>query len=132
VQIDRNSLKAIGGGFHVCGGIAKAKGVKVPTGVFAQKEYSGLSALLCSRDEVGADFQLVPNPQADVPMPRCFRLNGTYFQTKKTRSGQTVTPHEARGSRGDDTIISAFVWCARNYARAATQSIRKRFRRIST
>lgn len=72
---------------------------KVPTGVFQQKEYSGLSALLCSRIdaanrpvEMGDDFQLAPNPHADVPLPDDFRLRGVHYGAKTVKDGYDVTP----------------------------------------
>jgi hypothetical protein len=72
---------------------------RVSTGVFQQKEYNGLSALLCSRvdaanrpGEMGDDFQLAPNPHRSVPLPEGFRLRGTYYEAKAVEGGYDVTP----------------------------------------
>ena len=72
---------------------------KTDTGVFQQKEYAPLSALLCSRvdaanrrGEFGSDFQLAPNPHARVPLPEGFRLRGTLFEPKQVKDGYQITP----------------------------------------
>ena len=72
---------------------------RAATGVYQQKEYNGLSALLCSRvdaanrpGEMGADFQLAPNPHAKIPLPEGFRLRGVYYGVKVTDGGYDVTP----------------------------------------
>jgi hypothetical protein len=91
VVIDRKTMKATKSGYHFRDQVAKEpkKDAKegdpppqVPTGVFQQGDYSGLSALLCSRvdaanrpAEMGDDFQLAPNPHATVPLPDAFRLS---------------------------------------------------------
>jgi hypothetical protein len=105
VEVDPTSMKIVGTGFEFQGFIQKApkkqdeKGEKIPTGVFQQKDYAWLSALLCSRAEVvngpaeiGADFQLAPSLNATVPLPDGFRLQGTYYATKQTETGYQVTP----------------------------------------
>jgi hypothetical protein len=71
---------------------------KVTTGVFQDKQHEGLSGLLCSRvdaanrrGEIGQDFQLAPNPHANVPLPESFRLGGTYYFAEIVDSGYKVT-----------------------------------------
>ena len=41
---------------------------------------------------MGDDFQLAPNPHANVKLPDSFRLRGTYFETKIVKDGYDVTP----------------------------------------
>ena len=78
---------------------------KVATGVFEQQEYSGLSALLCSRvdaanrpAEMGDDFQLAPNPHAKVPLPKGLWLRGVYYEPKAVKDGYAITPIRAKSS----------------------------------
>ena len=99
IMIDRDSLKQVAAGFQFRNAIVKVSGEAIPTGVFHLEEYSGLSGLLCSRvdavnrpQEMGADFQLVPNPWAKVPLPDGFRLRGTYFRVEKTQDGYQAIP----------------------------------------
>jgi hypothetical protein len=54
--------------------------------------------LLCSRAEIAnhrgeldGDYQLVPNPHADVPLPATFRLRGTYYAVEQGGDGYNVT-----------------------------------------
>jgi hypothetical protein len=72
---------------------------KTDTGVFQQKEYAPLSGLLCSRvdaanqpGEMGDDFQVAPNPHAQIPLPDGFRLRGTLFEPLQVKDGYQVTP----------------------------------------
>ena len=129
VTFNKETMKATGSGYAHRADIAKAKGKAVQTGVFYQATYHGLSALLCSRvdvgnlpDETGADFQLVPNPYADVPLANCFRLNGTYFRTIIKKSGSSVVAETTRGSRGDDSFLATLWHCARNRTPWLTRS----------
>lgn len=105
VDVDPTSMRVVGTGYEFRGFIPKApreqgqKGEKIPTGVFQQKEYAWLSGLLCSRaeavnrpPEMGADFQLAPSLHANVSLPEAFRLQGTYYATKKVENGYQVTP----------------------------------------
>ena len=76
----------------------EAQPSKVTTGVFQDKQHEGLSGLLCSRveaanrrGEIGQDFQLAPNPHANVPLPESFRLGGTYYAAEIVGSGYKVT-----------------------------------------
>jgi hypothetical protein len=99
VAIDRATLKAVDAGFQFRDSIAKASKALVKTGVFHQDKYTGLSGLICSRvdaanrpDRMGDDFQLVPNPQAAVPLPATFRLRGTYFRIDHAKDGYVATP----------------------------------------
>ena len=75
--VDRKTMAAVGVGYQLRNKIHKEpKGDKkgraeVLTGVFENKDYPGLSGLLCSRvdaanrpGEMGDDFQLAPNPNA--------------------------------------------------------------------
>jgi len=43
-------------------------------------------------EEMGVDFQLVPNPWSNVPLPNAFRLRGTYFRIDRTKEGYTAIP----------------------------------------
>jgi hypothetical protein len=108
ISIDRETGKATGSGHHFRDHIQKEpkkdakegdKPAIVATGVFQQKEYDGLSGLLCSRvdaanrpAEMGDDFQLAPNPHAKVPLPESFRLRGTYYGVKAVKDGYDITP----------------------------------------
>jgi hypothetical protein len=67
--------------------------------VFQREDYAGLSALLCSRvdaanrpAEMGGDFQLAPNPNANVPLPEALRLESIYYDVKRVEDGYDVTP----------------------------------------
>jgi hypothetical protein len=111
ITIDRETGKAAGSGYQFRDHVVKepkkdAKEgddpAKVPTGVFQQIEYNGLSGLLCSRvdaanrpAEMGDDFQLAPNPHGNVPLPEGFRLRGVYYHPKPVRDGYDVTTVEA-------------------------------------
>ena len=97
--IDQKTLEPVGAGYQFRDSIAKASGTLVQTGVFQQKEYSGLSGLLCSRvdavnqpKKMGHDFQLVPNPHAANPLPKGFRLKGTYFRIESADGGYSANP----------------------------------------
>jgi hypothetical protein len=99
VVIDRDTLKQVDSGYQFRDHIKKASGAAVTAGVFHQDEYSALSGLLCSRvdvvnqpKEMGHDFQLVPNPNTKIPLPKAFRLKGTYFRIDRTKDGYTATP----------------------------------------
>jgi hypothetical protein len=104
VEVDPTSMRIVRTGYEFRGFIRKApkedqKGEEVPTGIFPLKEYAWLSGLICSRveainrpAEMGADFQLAPNLHAAVPLPDCFRLQGTYFATKQVESRYQVSP----------------------------------------
>lgn len=112
VVIDRETGKATGSGYHFRDHVTKGpkkgapqgeEAAKVATGVFQRAEYSGLSALLCSRvdaasrpGEMGDDFQLAPNPHAKVSLPEGFRLRGDYYDAKIVKDGYDVTPIPAR------------------------------------
>jgi type I restriction enzyme S subunit len=98
-EAERETLKPIGIGYHSRHKIMKGPEAYVDTGVFQREEYKNLSALLCSRaeatnrpNEMGGDFQLAPNPNATVPLPKGFRLRGIYYDPKKTEKGHEVTP----------------------------------------
>jgi hypothetical protein len=99
VVIDAHTLTQVDAGYQFRDKIVKASGSVVATGVFHLDEYTGLSALLCSRvdavnqpEEMGADFQLVPNPRAKISLPDGFRLKGTYFRIEHTKDSYTATP----------------------------------------
>jgi hypothetical protein len=72
---------------------------KIATGVFQQKEYAWLSGLLCSRAEalnrpakMGGDFQLAPNLNATLRLPKSFRLRSTCYAANAVDNGYQVTP----------------------------------------
>jgi hypothetical protein len=97
--IDSKTAQLIKTGYQFRDVIEKSSGAPVQTGVFMQDEYSGLSGLLCSRIDVanqpermGADFELVPNPKAKVPLWSEFRLRGTYYNIDKTEHGYRAVP----------------------------------------
>jgi hypothetical protein len=111
VVIDRETMKAVATGYHFRDHIVKTpdssfipdgetkEPAKVTTGIFQDRQHDRLSALLCSRvdaanhhGEMGDDFQLLPNPRANVPLPESFRLRGTYYAAKLVEDGYQVTP----------------------------------------
>ncbi|MBB4374131.1 hypothetical protein GGD63_006960 [Bradyrhizobium sp. cir1] len=106
LTLDKATGEVVGSGFHFRGSIKKTKPkalsadvVDIPTGVFQDRKHNGLSALLCSRvdavnhrGELDGDYQLVPNPHADVPLPASFRFRGIYYAVVQTGDGYTVTP----------------------------------------
>jgi hypothetical protein len=114
LTLDRKTGDVVGGGFHFRDNIlktAKADATKgdnnppipVTTGVFQDELHNSISALLCSRAEVAnhrgeldGDYQLVPNPHADVPLPPSFRFRGTYFGVARNGEDLQVTPEEVR------------------------------------
>jgi hypothetical protein len=55
-----------------------------------------LAAAVIAGDRMGDDFQLVPNPQASVPLPDTFRLRGTYFRIEQAKDGYIATPEATR------------------------------------
>jgi len=42
--------------------------------------------------EMGGDFQLAPNPNANVPLPEALRLESIYYDVKRVEDGYDVTP----------------------------------------
>ncbi len=92
IVIDRKTAKTIGAGYQFRDKIVKVAGKSVSTGVFLQDDSKNLSGLLCSRidavnqpEKMGDEFQLVPNPQAAVPLPKSFRLEGTFFRIEHAK-----------------------------------------------
>jgi hypothetical protein len=105
VEVDPKTMKAVGSDYTFSGSVKKTpkevgkEGETIPKGVFQLEQYRGLSALLCSRAEaanrpsqMGGDFQLAPNPNAAVSLPKGFRLRGVYFDVRAKGSGYKVTP----------------------------------------
>jgi hypothetical protein len=109
VEVERATGRPVGAGHHFRDLILKAakkdqetgeeKRAEVATGVFQQEEHASLSGLLCSRcdavnrpAEMGANFQLAPNPHAKAPLPPTFRLPGVYYDTKLAEGIYQVTP----------------------------------------
>ena len=97
--IDQSTVKQVGAGYQFRDAITKASGAVVQTGIFQQKEYAGLSGLLCSRvdavnqpETMGNDFQLVPNPHSTISLPHNFRLKGTYFCIEPAEGGYSAIP----------------------------------------
>jgi hypothetical protein len=93
-------MKAVGSGYTFSGSVKKTpkevgkEGETIPKGVFQLEQYRGLSALLCSRAEaanrpsqMGGDFQLAPNPNAAVSLPKGFRLRGCISMSEQRGAG---------------------------------------------
>lgn len=98
VSLDGRTGRKLGEGYQRRIAIIKSRGAEVPTGAFMHESGTALSGLLCSRvdaanqpDEMGADFQLVPNPLAKVALPASFRLPGKYFPVVRDGDSLTVT-----------------------------------------
>jgi hypothetical protein len=99
IAIDPQTSNVVETGYQFRDTIKKSSGAPVSTGVFHKSEYASLSGLLCSRvdavnqpEQMGADFQFVPNPWAKVPLPERFRLKGIYFRIEQTDDVYTATP----------------------------------------
>lgn len=99
MAIDPKTSNVVEAGYQFRDTIKKSSGAPVSTGVFHRSEYAGLSGLLCSRvdaanqpEQMGADFQLVPNPWAKIPLPEKLRLKGTYFRIEHTDDVYTAIP----------------------------------------
>lgn len=99
--IDAKTGKQVDAGYHFRDAIKKAGGENVATGVFMHEEYTMLSGLLCSRvdaanqpNEMAGDFQLAPNPNGRIQLPKSFRLSGTYFRPQSTKDGFNITSEE--------------------------------------
>lgn len=97
VTLDGESGTVVGEGYQHRASISKASGAKVSTGAFLHPTGIALSGLLCSRvdasnhpTQMGADFQLVPNPLARAQLP-AFRLPGTYFPVIQDGDNLVVT-----------------------------------------
>ena len=98
---DRQSLAIVETGYQFRNQILKASGNAVSSGIFHLEEYCQLSGLLCSRIDVvnqprslGADYQLVPNPNAANPLPANFRIRGTYFRVDQIEDQYKVIPEQ--------------------------------------
>jgi hypothetical protein len=105
VVIDTKTMRQVDGGYQFRDTIKKATGAAVTTGVFQQEVYAAISGLLCSRidvanqpQEMGKDFQLVPNPHATVMWPQDFRLPGTFFRVDQKGDGYNVTAEKPQSS----------------------------------
>ena len=99
IVVDPETCDAVTAGYKFRDEIGKSSGAPTSTGVFHRREYAGLSGLLCSRvgaakrrEPMGADFQLVPNPWAKVPLPEKLRLKGTYFRIEHKDDSVTAIP----------------------------------------
>jgi hypothetical protein len=109
LTLDKTTAQIVGSGYHFRGSIKKEPkaedardatkgGTEISTGVFQDGQHNGISGLLCSRAEIAnhrgeldGDYQLVPNPHADVPLPATFRLRGTYYAVEQGGDGYNVT-----------------------------------------
>jgi hypothetical protein len=98
VSIDGRTGNKLREGYQHRIAITKSGGAQVPTGAFMHESGIALSGLLCSRvdaanqpEEMGGNFQLVPNPLARVQMPHSFRLPGQYFPVVRDGDCLTVT-----------------------------------------
>ncbi|MCS3725776.1 hypothetical protein [Bradyrhizobium betae] len=65
----------------------------VETGVFQDKQYAFLSGLVCSHvdaancaGEMGSDFQVASNPNAEVLLPDDIRLRGNHYEGRRQGS----------------------------------------------
>lgn len=103
MTIHQATGQTTGSGYRFRDAIAKSSGSSVPTAVFQNREYAGLSGLLCSRVDpanrprtMGADFQLVPNPNARNPLSADFRLKGTYFDVERREGSYLVRSEESQ------------------------------------
>ena len=112
LTVDHTTAQVVGSGYHFRGSIKKTSneqdaggspkpGAEVSTGVFQDRQHNGLSGLLCSRvdavnhrGELDGDYQLAPNPHADVPLPATFRLRGIYYAVEQGGDGYNVTPQK--------------------------------------
>jgi hypothetical protein len=99
ITIDPRTSNQIAAGYQVRDTIKRRAGAEVATGVFLSEKYSGVSALLRSRvdvanqpEKMGADFQLVENRNAKVPLPDMFRLRGTFFRIDRSTTGYVAAP----------------------------------------
>jgi hypothetical protein len=108
ITIDSN-LERTGSGYLFRDAIKKSSGAEVLTGVFQQD--LKLSGLLCSRGDVanqrgpmGADFELVPNLRAKVPLPKQFRLRGTFFRIEHRQDSVMATRETVKRS----TVSNSF------------------------
>ena len=98
VTLDARSGTVLDEGYQRRVSISKASGSKVSTGAFLHQTGVALSGLLCSRidaanqpEQMGGDFQLVPNPLAHTQLPNSFRLPGTYFPVVRDGDNLVVT-----------------------------------------
>jgi hypothetical protein len=87
VAIDPHTGSIAEVGYQFRDRIRKKMGSEVSAGVFLKSEYAHVSGILRSRvdaankpERMGADFQLVENRKARVPLPDLFRLRGTFFR----------------------------------------------------
>jgi hypothetical protein len=101
VVIDAATSHEVGAGYRFRNAIVKSSGKAIMTGLFQSEAHTGLSGLLCSRidavnqpSEMGADFQLAPNPNAKNALPGTFRLRGTYFKVEVAEDSFVVTPEK--------------------------------------
>jgi hypothetical protein len=110
LTLDKTTAQIVGSGYHFRGSIRKAAktddadgaskgGTEIPTGVFQDGQHNGLSALLCSRAEIAnhrgeldGDYQLAPNPHANVALPATFRFRGIYYAVEQGGDGYNVIP----------------------------------------
>lgn len=110
LTLDKTTAQIVSSRYHFRGSVKKAPkagepgeaakpGTEIPTGVFQDGQHNGLSGLLCSRAEIAnhrgeldGDYQLAPNPHADVSLPATFRFRGIHYAVEQGGDGYNVTP----------------------------------------
>lgn len=100
-SIDPETSQVVDVGYQFRSKVSRQSGAEVPTGIFLLKDYSCLSALLCSRVDaanqpltMGADFQFVENPLTSASLPDWFRLKGTFFQIEYRDGNYRAIPQQ--------------------------------------
>ncbi len=75
IAFDRESFEVVGGGYNHQASISKFNGSEIPTDIFLDEKYQGISAILyscvdlCNRPEKsGQDYILIHNPLAKNPV----------------------------------------------------------------
>lgn len=87
IQLDRATMKPVGGGFHYKEAVTKANGTDIPIDIFLNPEFKGISAIIysnsdcCNRPETtGLDYVTVHNPMARNPIePGTFPIGTEYI-----------------------------------------------------
>ena len=86
LEIDRKSHAVLGRSFQYRSSIKKNSGNSVPTDIFLNPDYKGITGILFSHvsvtrspEAIGSDFVFVHNPLARNPLPEgCFNFGAEY------------------------------------------------------